>query len=332
MGHRRALWTDAPRANRPLVLLTRQGAHRCLHRALLVLAVAVAVWRACHPHASHGLVLADEYSGDGGFGFGGGNAVVAAIIAVLQYIWDALLGFAEYALKALNFIWDALVKGLAKLAEGFVRTGQWFGKILDVLRRFWRHVLQPFLQFIGDMLRILKYELERIFGPILKLIRNAIQFVRDIYRNFVRPILDVIDAFRVFLKGLGALGVDWAKELDRKLGEFEDKINAPFLSLLHILNQIAGYIDRIMTLDGIFTRLIWLQSLGAYRRPTIRWFWNSQHRETDSSEIDRIHKKSLPPEQDQIVASAKEVIATKTGDLGPQVSELETQMRIWLRD
>lgn len=289
------------------------------------------VWRWAHARHPHlGLVLADDFPNPQDGGGGIIDFVSSLLLGLIQFVWDQLVNVANYLYSILKQVAQAFVDLAKKVAEGFVQIGKWLGKVVDVLKRFWSNVLKPLLRRIADAIAALQRFLRRIFGPVLKVLDAIRQHIRDIYSRFVRPILDVIDAFRLFLRGLSALGVDWAKELDKKLGELEDAINAPFLEIYKILNQIASVIDRILTLDGILTRLLWLQSLAGYRRPTFNYLWNSQSTPVDDDHLKNQRKENAAPEPDKVTDDLRSVLETESGDLQTRVSELETQMKIWL--
>lgn len=295
---------------------------------VLILAVVtcVCVWRGWLHPASLPFVIGEFDPGGGG----GGGSDTPFLLSILQYIWSVLVGLINFLNRVLNAIVDQLVAMAKTIAQGVVQLGKFFTRIWSLLRRFWTDVLKPILVKVGKLIEALKHLLERIFKPIIDIITKVRGWLQKIYNNFVKPILDIIDAFRLFLRGLGALGVDWAKDLDQKLGELETKLTAPLLTAIKYLNQLASLVDRIMTLDGLFQKLIWIQSLAGYRKPTIAFLWNSHSTPiTDRADVKAKYKT---PAKEKTTADLGEAIEFKSGDLYDRHSELTTQMRLWLRE
>jgi hypothetical protein len=205
-------------------------------------------------------------------------------------------------------------------------------RVWSLLCRFWTDVLKPLLVKVAKLIDQFRKWLEHIFKPLIDFVTKIRTWLQRIYKDVLRPILDIIDAFRLFLRGLGALGVDWAKELDQQLGRLEQKLTAPLLLAIKTVNEILGVLDRIMTLDGIFTKLIWLQSLAGYRKPTFNFLWNSQSTPLSSTDLSGVKTKHKAPSKDETAADLRELLETKSGNMDTRASELADQMRIWLRD
>ena len=66
--------------------------------------------------------------------------------------------------------------------------------------------------------------LKRVFRPLFAFLLRLRRELLNFYVKFIRPVLDVIEAIRFGLQLLGRLGVEWAKELDRKLAQLENAI------------------------------------------------------------------------------------------------------------
>lgn len=292
---------------------------------LLAILTCVLVWCGwLQPAALPFVVL--EFDGGGG----GGGDDTPFILSLLAYIWRVILSLIDFLNQVLNAIVNQLIAVAKTVASGIVQLGKFFVRVWALLRRFWTDILRPVLLKIGKLIEAVKSFLERLFKPIIDIITKVRGWLQNIYKNVLRPILDIIDAFRLFLRGLGALGVDWAKELDRKLGELEDQITAPLLTAIRYLNQLASLIDRIMTLDGLFQKLIWIQSLAGYRKPTINFLWNSHS--TPIGDRADVKAKYKTPSKEQTTADLQEYIGARSGAMHEKYSELAQQMRIWLRE
>lgn len=271
--------------------------------------------------------MADEFPGGGG-GFGAG--FVGWLIGLFTSIKDSAIAVYFWARSVFKKLADSLADFAVDVSKRFLQAGKWLLTLGRLLKRFWDDILRPLLRLIWIWIRFLWDELRIFIGGALRILRAWADAIRALYNIWVRPILDLIDFARVALHGLAALGVDWAKELDKKLGDIEDKINAPFLEITKVINQISDLLDRILTLDGLLTRLLWLRTLAGYRKLTIQFWWNSQRPTINEAQVDKIKKTGEPPTMPQVQQDTLDILTGSGGNLEPQVTELETQMRIWL--
>jgi hypothetical protein len=267
--------------------------------------------------------------------FPGGGENQGFIMALLGYLLDGL----NFVLFILSAIWawirDVLVRYVTELAravaQGFPQLWGGLGRVLGWLKRFWTDLLKPLLRAIADGVQWLQRFLHRIFDPIIQVLTDLRKFLQRIYDTFLRPILDLIDLFRTVLRGLSVLGVDWARELDAKLAEFQRLISAPLLEAIKRVNEIASWIDRIVTLDGLFQRLIWLRTLAAYQRPVFRWAWNSQSTPLTGGEVDTLRRKNRPGDLAVLRADFLAFVRFGSGPMAPKIEERAVIFRDRLR-
>lgn len=249
----------------------------------------------------------------------------------------------EYILSALNYVWawiqqatrvlaQYLLNVAKSLARSIVAIGKFFGRLWGWLRRFYTDVIKPIIRKIDQFIQWLQRTLKRIFGPVLELLQKIRKEIQKFYDKFLKPILDVIDALRLVLRGLSVLGVDWARELDAKLARLQQLLTEPILQAIKRINEIAGWIDRIMTLDGLFQRLAFLRTLGALQRPIIRWAWNSQSTPVSSGEIDAAKRKNKPRSAGEIRAAVNEYSQFGGGPFAARINENRTAWRTRFRN
>jgi PAS domain-containing protein len=168
-------------------------------------------------------------------------------LAILQYS-------VTIAWRAINL----LGKGAAELA-GYAWKG--FRVAWDLLRATYEHVLKPAWQFFFRWVDKVERWLERTFGPLMRWLRRLRDWVLKFYATYIRPILDIIDISRRALRVLASLGLDWARTLDQKLADLEEKIEKPFRALVAKINDVINVVNRIMTADGLFQRLTYIRTL-----------------------------------------------------------------------
>jgi len=267
---------------------------------------------------------------------GGGGGFTDILVQILV---EAV----EYILEALNYVWGWIQQAtkiianyLLELARTFAKSmqaiGRFFARIWGWLKRFYSDVIKPVLRKIQEGIEWLQRTLKRVFGPILEVLQKLRKKLQEFYNKFLKPILDVIDAIRLFLRGLAVLGVDWAKELDARLARLQQLISEPILLAIRRINELAGWIDRIMTLNGLFQRLAFLRTLGALRRPIIRWAWNSQSTPLSSGEVDAARRRNKPRTSTEIRAGIEEYARFEGGPFAARISELRTSMRSRIRN
>lgn len=267
-------------------------------------------------------------------GGGGGwtDYVVAILIDAVEYILSALTYVWGWIQQATRLIVDYLLDVARALAKSIVAVGKFFVRVWGWLRKFWNEVIKPIVRKIDEFIQWLQRTLKRIFGPILEVLQKIRKEIQKFYDKFLKPILDVIDALRLVLRGLSVLGVDWARELDAKLARLQQLLTEPILQAIKRINEIAGWVDRIMTLDGLFQRLAFLRTLGALQRPIIRWAWNSQSTPVSSGEIDAAKKRNKPRTSAEIRAAVTEYARFEGGPYAARISENRTAWRSRFRN
>lgn len=227
--------------------------------------------------------LTGEHTGasfDGGHGPQPSQAFLGFIIAIGSLIFQGLQIAAKVALTALQWSVKALWFFAGQISNGLKALGH---GVLIGLRNAWEffrltyeRVLRPFALKVWRLLQRAKQWLDATFGPVL----DFLKFIRDnllgFYNTWIRPWLDLIDVTRGLLRVLSSLGLRWARELDRRLGELEDAIERPFRYVLAKVNELVNIVNRIVTVDGLFQRLAFLRTLErdylyAWRAATNPW-------------------------------------------------------------
>lgn len=163
------------------------------------------------------------------------------------------------------------VIGLAKeLATFAAQTGAILARVVGLLRRFWARVVLPLLRRLDRWATVVQTWLRETFGPIIRALLWLRQKILDFYTRWLRPIFDTIDILRRILSVLSLLQLDFARKLDRKLAELEDRLLRPIREAVDKLNEAIDWVDRIVTLDGLFQRLTLIRSLTR----DVRLVWN----------------------------------------------------------
>ncbi len=256
-------------------------------------------------------------------------------LTFLGFLWDGIQTGIHYILIALQYSVQHLWLVATKIANGV----SWLaGRVASGLRRAWSflratydHVLRPAWEKFWHLVDRLRRTLENIFKPVLRVLARIREEVLRVYNRFVRPVLDIIGAARRVLNLLGRLGLEWAKKLDRKLLELEQKIYEPIQFVLGRLNEIINAVDRIMTLDGLFQRLALIRSLERDVKYAARVLTNARTAPVTDEDRKQLMKKTELPTAEEIKQNTADLLTSDSGPYAPIVSELTAQIQIWLR-
>jgi hypothetical protein len=196
-------------------------------------------------------------------------------LAVLQYsvnlLWRFARNIAAAAHELADYAWTGLKAG-------------W-----GLLRDTYENVLKPAWKFFWKWVDKVENWLQRTFEPLIRWLQKVRTWILDFYTRYIRPVLDIIDVTRRALRVLASLGLEWARTLDRKLGELEERITRPFLELVAKVNDVINLINRVVTLDGLFQKLAYVRT---YARD-VKDIWNQTgwglHRPITAAEKDALH-------------------------------------------
>lgn len=203
-------------------------------------------------------------------------AIGVGVVAAIKWLFGWLT---SSALKQVGLaIRDGLVAlgknllALAKdIANRFVDAYKW-------LRKFWSKAVVPLFKTIYKRAIQLSALLKRWFKPLVDWIQKARKYILQIYKDWISPILKVFDVLKRTLDLLALFGVSGAKKLAQRLQELENKISYPFEFVLSKLNEVIGYINLVIGLDGLLNRFTLFRSLLAYKRDVTGTFLQLMHR------------------------------------------------------
>jgi hypothetical protein len=189
----------------------------------------------------------------------------AFLIAVVEVLWKGVEVAGKVALAILQYSVQLLWRFATLIAKGVGEAAQFAWKGLragwQLLKDTYTHVLKPAWQFFWKWVDKIERWLERTFGPLMAWLRRVRAWLLDFWAVYIRPILDLLDISRRALRVLGALGLEWARALDQKIADLEERIEAPFRALVAKVNDVINIVNRIMTADGLFQRLTFLKTL-----------------------------------------------------------------------
>lgn len=220
-----------------------------------------------------------------------GNGGVGAFLwKGLQWFGSlfGLGGVSSEVRNTIRWIKSRLVDLIGTVARGLARFGLLMKKVGQLFQKLWTGILRPAIARIFGWVQKLSALLKKWLDPIIKWLRRIRDEILKFYEKFIRPILDAIDVARRILRIASLLGLDWAKKLEEKLAKVQTAISAPFLQVVAKLNEAIGWINKIITLDGLFQRFTLFRSLWVYRRDFVNFTTNTLFRPATKEEKDGV--------------------------------------------
>ena len=178
--------------------------------------------------------------------------VVEALVVAGEAIQTAAAYIAVHLEAVVLWILSQLSWLSGHVAKILSSTGAMFSRVWDGMRAFYEDVLKPLALELKDFYDRVRDWLTKYLKPVYDFLHDVRDKLLGIYRSFIRPILDVIDVARGVLHVLGDLGIEWAQQLDQKLGQIESTINQNFLWLVGQVNRVINVIDSVVTGSLLF--------------------------------------------------------------------------------
>jgi hypothetical protein len=253
------------------------------------------------------------------------SLIITGVVAAFGWLADKAVTIAVIVWHATQIVGGAIVR----FAIGL---GQILGRVYHLFAQFWSQVLRPFIGFVWRNIERLQTWLKQTMGPVLKFLEQVRKRVFDIYDRYFRPILDTIDVARGALRILATFRVEWARELDRKLAELQEWILWPIREVMLRLNEAMNWINRIVTLDGLFQRLTLLRSI-TRDIGRIGAIWHAAASRPLTAE-ERRTNPALPPTKTPEQSISDFQVYLRTGD-GPHraaIDEAIADLRLKLRN
>ena len=150
-----------------------------------------------------------------------------------------------------------------------------FGKVWDVLQKFYGRVLRPFVEWSWRNIVKLHDWLKRTLSPLFTFLDALRRDVLKIYNRWLRPILDTIDTVRQVARLLAEFHVPFARKIDDALADLEARLMRPIRLALSKINELIYWMDRVVDFNGLFQRLTLIESAITYERDMWRVWWLS---------------------------------------------------------
>jgi len=178
--------------------------------------------------------------------------------------------------NAVNQLATNVAKSLDLLKRFAWTIGRALGALLAAVHDWFVLFLGRVWAMIQDIAKAIGNLAKQILPDLAKAVRVARKVLDDIYRNYIRPVLNWIQIARRYLAILRALHVPFAGQLDAILVKIEGKIIAPYLYALRTLNGIGSWVNVIVTAGGVIQRPLFLRTMYAYQQDWINMWWVGQ--------------------------------------------------------
>jgi len=188
-------------------------------------------------------------NGDGGISIGDifsglGDVIAAAI----QEIIAAVIFLAKLLVAAFVFLFN-----LIKAVFDFHAQAD-FG-FLDTLKRIWHDILKNVLGPFIALYKAIQAWLLKVLGPIIRWLQKMRAWWDSVYKNVLRPLLNIIQHIRQVLQIFRLFGFKWAKALDKFLGDLQGKLIRNFTEQRGFLNISLYWLAVAINPIGLLRRV-----------------------------------------------------------------------------
>jgi hypothetical protein len=221
------------------------------------------------------------------------------VVVIAGWIKTSAEVISKLTLIALRWAVANLTLVVARLGNGLKALGHLLlvgvKDTWGFFRATYEDVIKPSLAKLWRWYKRFVKWLDDTFGPLLKHLRDLRDSLLKFWKTYVQPWLDLIDVTRRILQIFGAMGLDWAKTLDRKLAQLEAAIEKPFRLVLAKLNEVIDIVNRVITLDGLVQRVALIKSLAR----DYKFAWREHHRAVQQAAERRRHEKGARRREDE---------------------------------
>jgi len=264
------------------------------------------------------------------------DAFIGIIIAIVSAIAAGVEAAGAYIAIALqwvvNALWIMVIALSHGLAEGLWLAARWAGRAYDALKVAWDRAIKPFLSWSYRKLNTLELWVKQKLAPVLEFIGKVKARIDELYKTFVRPIIDTIEFIRAVNRVLETFGITLLQKLDEVLAQIERKIEDPLLWVREKITWVENWIDRIVTFDGLFQRLTLLRSLErdvAYRWRSLMF---ARHKSITGPDVERAKTALRAPSLADIKTATRGSLLGQGGRYAPFVDEWAREWTARIRD
>lgn len=291
-----------------IAVIHRTSRRAAIVRTLLFWAlVALVTW------LDHGLTIGAQHA-----------AVFSFIVTALSWVASALEAAGAYIAVELQVVVEWLMGAMSwvirRIANIAINTGAIFSKAWDGIRLVWNDIIKPVVQWVDAALTRLETWLRKTFEPVFRFFRAVRAQLDGIYKRFFAPVLDTIDVIRQTNRVLNSFHIHLLDALDGYLTNLEQKIQAPFMWIYGRLNLLTDWVNRIVTVDGLFQRVALLRSLERDVLYSWRILMASRSGALTDAQRAELASRTKAQTANELAAQFREYYLTGGGPLAAQVN------------
>lgn len=186
------------------------------------------------------------------------NNMVGLMLSLFQQVWEEIVNLWGYIFQAFDWVYQHLQLLLDWILRGLKALGSALWRALRALghlnfRAIWNALKRAYERFQ----RALRWYQRHVQEPLDRIRRTIL----DLYNRFWRPILRMLDSFRVFIRLLSIFNRRLAAKLDGALFNLEAKLMYPITAMLQRVNELSSYVRAIITASGLLDRVLSLETL-----------------------------------------------------------------------
>jgi len=248
---------------------------------------------------------------------------VSLAIDLLAGLFGGLFGGTDWtsvnnSLKQMRDTLSAVADATARFAWDVAVA---LGKLLQMLEQ----AFIGFFEYMWELIKRLWKYIEKIVSAVLPQLAQAItktlEWLKKIYHDYLRPLLNWIQILRKYLVILRLMGLKIATKLDGILGKIQGRIFGPFLYVLQMLNQFSSWYNVLMAFDLTVQRPIFLRTMYKYQGDWINMFWQAQGAKLPAG--GGVPPAVTPPANGQEITDFQQYVATGSGPYLAIVTEAQ---------
>ena len=255
---------------------------------------------------------------------GGGNPIVFGIevvVSIISQIFGGLFGGSDVG--ALSQAVQNLAAQVSKALDVLKRFA-WtivvaLGKLLVAFHDAWVSFITKLWEILKNVLAGLKWLYTTLLPQLAKALRDLRKWLDDIYKKYIRPVLNYLQLVRRYLAILRALHVPFADKLDKILTRIEARIIGPYLYVLRAINGMGSWVNLVVTRNGVIQRSTFVNTMYAYQRDWVNMFWAGQEPPAIPTGLQPAVLAASLPDMPQLIDELSEYAYTGSGPLAPDL-------------
>lgn len=203
---------------------------------------------------------------------------ISIVTSIVSALFGGLFGGGDTAKVAasLESLRTAVSQTVDKLYRFSWTIAYALGKLLSALHTIWTTFLDALWSLVKNIVQAVWKLMSEVLPKIVQTIRQLRTLLDEIYRKYIRPVMNWIQIARRYLAILKAFHVPFADKLDAFLVKIQGKIIGPYLYVLRQLNGVGNWVNLIVTTQATIQRPVFLRTAWANKGALTNLWYDSQ--------------------------------------------------------